>query len=259
MKPVGDSVKTHQDGEQTYSVRAVIRVIDILDAVRTSSDGVSLTQVAELASLPKPSTFRYLTTLESRQYVERDQDTGLYRVGPALLAFNDGRFELLVARARPHLEALRDEFQETINLGTLDGDRILYLEIVESPRVMRLAARRGDRDPIHSTALGKAIAAQLTEDDVLQRLRAAGMEIKTMQTIANPADYLHELEQVRTRGFALDNGEHEEGARCIAVALPIADARAAISLSAPAVRFPIEKSESFAAALTRAAHSIAQA
>ena len=237
-------------------MRAVVRVLDILDAVRASREGISLTHIAEITRLPKASTFRYLTTLEGRRYVERDAETGLYRLGPELLVSTHGHLELLVARARPHLEELRDEFQETINLAILDGDRILYLDIVESPRAMRLAARRGDRDPIHSTALGKAIAARLSDDEVLQLLASTGMQVETMRTIAAPNEYVQELEQVRTQGFALDDGEHEEGARCVAVALPIVDMQAAISLSAPAIRFPLGQTESIAAALTRAARAI---
>ena len=124
-----------------------------------------------------------------------------------MLAFNESRFSMLIAGALPHLEALRDEFEETINLGTLDGDRVLYLEIVESQQSMRLAARRGARDPLHATALGKALASLLSDDDVLSLLASAGMKVETMRTIATPAHYLEELTRVRERGFALDDGE----------------------------------------------------
>jgi IclR family acetate operon transcriptional repressor len=255
-----ERVSTDRAGiDRSYGVRAVVRVLDILDAVRSSRDGISLTRIADKAGLPKASTFRYLATLEGRRYVERDPESGLYRLGPELAGFSHGNLDLLVARARPQLEALRDECQETINLGALDGDRILYLDIVESPRAMRLAARRGDRDPIHSTALGKAIAAKLAREEVAQILASSGMQTETMRTIGTPDAYFAELEEVRTRGFAVDNGEHEEGARCVAVALPLVDARAAISLSAPAIRFPLEHAESIAAALTRAARAIAGA
>ena len=123
-------------------------------------------------SLPKSSIFRYLATLEARGYVERDGERGRFRVGRRLVTLHSRRLELLARAARPRLDALRDRFQETVNLGVLDGDRVSYLQIVESPQAMRFAAREGDRDPIHSTSLGKAIASQLSREHVRGSWRA---------------------------------------------------------------------------------------
>ncbi|MGH8946868.1 MAG: IclR family transcriptional regulator, partial [Acidimicrobiia bacterium] len=142
--------------ESPYMVRAVLRVMDIFDVLTESPDGVSLGDVAAATGLPKSSAFRYLTTLESRNYVEKDRETGNYQVGRSLLPTRGRQLELLATRARPVMAELRDRFGETVNLGVLDGDRVSYIEILESPKSMRLAARRGDRHPIHSTALGKA-------------------------------------------------------------------------------------------------------
>ena len=119
-----------------------------------------------------------------------------------------------------------------------------------SPRVVAIGTRF-IRPPV-----GKAIAAQLSDNDVLHLLASTGMQVETTRTIATPDEYVDELKQVRIQGFALDDGEHEEGARCVAVALPLVHEQAAISLSAPAVRFPLVQTEIVAAALTRAARAI---
>src|SRR5699024_5109119 len=134
-----------------YSIRAVQRVCDILDLIQEHPEGFSLTQVAKAASFPKSSAFRYLATLEERRYVQRDVLTGLFRIGSAFLPLQSQQLSVLADRARPNLERLRDRFEETLNLGMLDGNRVSYVEIVESRRSVRLAARPGDRDSLHCT------------------------------------------------------------------------------------------------------------
>jgi IclR family acetate operon transcriptional repressor len=240
-----------------YGVRAVQRALDVLDALAESPEGRTLAQLAEAARLPKSSLFRYLATLEARGYVERDGEHGRFRVGRRLGHLHSRRLELVARAARPRLDALRDRFQETVNLGVLDGGRVTYLQIVESPQAMRFAAREGNRDPIHSTSLGKAIASQLSPEHVLRILESEGMPKLTLRTITDPEAFLAELEEVRRRGYASDNGENEEGGRCVAVPLALAGVRAAISLSAPAFRFSLDQVEPVAAALIRSAQSVA--
>lgn len=235
--------------DRDYTVRAVDRVCAILDLLQGSIDGVSLIDVALATELPKSSAYRYLWTLEARRYVERSGETGLYRLGLGFVGMQSRQVEVLRQRARPWLEELRDAFGETVNLGILDGDSVIYLDIVESRRAVRLAARRGDRDPLHSTALGKAIAAYLAEDRVREILVHSGMPSKTGATITNPEDYLFELEKIRRSGYAVDNHENEFDGRCVAVPLRGINLPAAISLSAPAARFPMMRVREAATAL----------
>lgn len=222
--------------EGGYSIRAVQRVCDLLDLLQHEPGGTSLARAAEVTQLPKSSAFRYLVTLEERRYVERDPGTGEYRLGLALLPMQSHQLDVLTRRARPYLEQLQAEFRETANLGLLDGTRIVYLDIVESPYAMRLAARPGDRDPLHATALGKAIAARLPLDRVRSILRAEGLPRLTKDTVTTQRDYLAQLEAVRSAGYALDDEENEVGARCVAVALPSSNLPLAISVSGPAAR-----------------------
>ena len=228
-------------GRTNYSIRAVHRVCEILDLLQQAPRGAALLDVARATRLPKSSAFRYLATLERRRYVERDPVTGSYRAGSAFLPLRAHEPELMARRARPHMERLRDRLGETINLGMLEGNRVIYLEIVESHRSMRLAARRGDRDPIHATALGKAIAANLPDRRVRAILEAEGMPRLTQRTLTDQDAYLVELASTRERGYALDDGEHEIDGRCVAVPVLGSNLPAAISYSAPASRFPLDR------------------
>jgi IclR family transcriptional regulator, acetate operon repressor len=239
-------------GETTtsYSIRAVDRVVDLLDLLRERSHGATLAEIATAAGLPRSSAFRYLATLEARGYVERDGTGAVYRLGSVFGARS--RWDVAAA-ARPLLEELRDRFGETINLGVLDGTVVAYLEIVESPMAIRFAARPGDRNTIHSTALGKALAAQLGDDEVRRILAAEGMEPVTPRTITDPERYLRDLADVRRQGYALDDGENEEGGGCVAVALRGANVPLAISLSAPASRLSPDRVAEVASALRESA------
>jgi IclR family acetate operon transcriptional repressor len=240
---------SRNETDPAYSIRAVDRVLDVLDVLHARTRATSLSEIARAAGLARSSAFRYLATLERRGYVERDGSDG-YRLGPAFPA--RARRLNIATVGRSLLEELRDRFQETINLGVLDGNAVAYLDIVESPMAIRFAARPGDRNAIHSTALGKALAAQLRDDDVRRILAAEGMAPMTPRTITDEDDYLREIAGVRRRGFALDSGENEEGGGCVAVAVPGAGVPAAISLSAPAGRLSAERIEEVVAALREA-------
>jgi len=219
-----------------YPIRAVERVCDILDILQGARDGVSLGDVATASSLPKSSTFRYLSMLEARRYVKRDAEAGLYRLGLAFHPQSTRELERLVDLAGAPLERLRDMSGETTNLGVLDGSVIVHHLVVESPEMMRLAARVGDRGSVHSTALGKAICATLPPERVRSILDATGMERFTDRTITSIDDYMAELERVRVDGFAVDDLENQSDGRCLAVALKSATLRCGISVSAPASR-----------------------
>jgi IclR family transcriptional regulator, acetate operon repressor len=233
----------------SYSIRAVQRVCDILDLIQAEREGFSLSQVAEVVGLPRSSAFRYLATLEDRRYVERNGNTGSYQIGPAFLPLQAQQLAVMADRARVHMVRLRDRFEETINFGMLDGNRVSYLEIIESNRSMRLSARRGDRDPLHCTALGKAIASTLPWEQIRSLLEADGMPRRTEHTITDLDAFAEELERTRAQGYALDNGENEADGRCVAVPLDAGGLPASLSLSAPATRFPLDHVDEVAEAL----------
>lgn len=219
-----------------YSIRAVDRVCDILDTLANSTDGAHLSDVAEATNLPKSSAFRYLAALEHRHYVQRRNESGTYTLGPAFRPQDNTGIEQLAEAARPALEQLRDRYAETTNLGILDGTQIVHILVAESPHMMRLAARVGERGGVHSTALGKAILAHQPEQRVRSILHATGMPRFTDTTLVDVEAYLAELERTRHLGFGIDEEEHQTDGRCVAVAIPDLPIPAGISVSAPASR-----------------------
>ena len=239
-----------------YSLRAVDRVCDILDILANSPADVSLSEVAEGTGLPKSSAFRYLVALEARRYIERNAATGSYRLGLAFRPQNTRLVERLTALARPALEALRDQLQETTNLGVLDGAFVVHNAVAESPHMMRLAAREGERGYVHSTALGKAICATLPEDRVRSILAASGMPRYTDATITDADSYVAELHHVRSAGYGLDDAENQPSGRCVAVTIEGLELPAGVSVSAPADRFSPERIQEIVTKLRKVTRSL---
>jgi IclR family acetate operon transcriptional repressor len=221
-----------------YPIRAVERVCDILDILHEKDDGVSLADVARIAKLPKSSAYRYLLALEGRRYVQRDADSGLFTLGLAFRPQRSRQLELFIERAQSQLERLRDDLNETVNIGVLDGGQIVHIAVVECTQMMRLAARIGERSPMHATALGKVIAAQLEADLVLTILAAEGMPPVTDRTLTTVEDFMTEVKRVKVANYAVDDLEAQDDGRCVAVPLPGLPVAAGLSVSAPANRLP---------------------
>ena len=233
-----------------YHIRAVQRVCDILDHLRDSAEGATLPDLAAVVRLPKSSVFRYLATLEARRYVERDT-AGLYRLGIAFVPPQQHQIGILADLVRPYLEQLQETLGETASLGVLDGGRVVLADVVESRRAVRLTATPGEHAALHATALGKAISAKLPDGRVRKLLTAEGMSPLTGNTITDTDSFLEDVAQVRRRGFALDDGESDSDGRSIAVPVDGTSVKAAMAVSAPAGRLPLERAAELADSLTR--------
>lgn len=241
-----------------YPIRSVDRVCDILDTIANSQGDVTLTDIADATGLPKSSAFRYLTALEVRHYVERDAESLTYRLGPAFRPQHTLGVSRLIEFAQPELEHLRDVHGESTNLGILDGTMVVHSVVCESRHAMRLAARVGDREHVHTTALGKAMCAQLGADRVRAILEAAGMPSRTSAAITSQEEFFAELDRVRAQGYAVDDEENQPDGRCVAVAIPGLPFPAGISISAPVSRFHARDVPGAAQQLSNIATSLAK-
>ncbi|SEE69611.1 IclR family transcriptional regulator [Jiangella alba] len=238
-----------------YNNRSVERVVSMLNVLQESPEPMALVDVHRSIGMAKATAFRYLWTLERHRYVERDAQ-GRYRLGLGFVGMQSRDLDMLKERARPWLEKLRDETGETVNLGVLDGNTVRYVEVAESLRQVRMVSAPGARDPLYCTALGKAIAAQLPEARVRELLHQVEMPRRTPSTITSLDRFLEELELVRQRGRAVDDQENEEDGRCVAVGIAGTRVPAALSLSAPASRFPVKDIPRVARTLTFAAERL---
>ncbi len=245
-----------------YTVGVVDRALTVLELVRDAGRPLSLLEVSHQLGITKSSAFRLLRTLERRRYVERADGDGRYSLGSNSLTFAHATIthRPLSEVALPHMRRLLDRFGETINLGVLRDGEVLYLEMLESPHSFRMAAKLGSHSPVHSSALGKAMAGYLPDEDVDEIIRKRGLRALTSRTITSPAAWKRELARMRARGYSEDNGETEPDASCIGAPLFGAGGRVvgAISLSGPASRVRALKSRAVPA-LVEACSAISRA
>lgn len=249
------------DASEKYSVPVVRSTFRILEEL-SRSESLGLREVTQMTGIPKSTVFRILSTLVTIGYVTRDLQRN-YRISPSLsnLVSNEAITEELRRLALPMMQALRDQYGETVNLGVLHVNKVTYLEVVPSEFALRLQESRGASVPAHASALGKAILAFNPSEAVEDLLRSHKLESVTEHTISDPKTFLAELKRVRGAGFAFDRGEGSMLAVCIGA--PILDTRgnaiAAMSISGPASRFNPKKDAPVIHSLIKSTQDIAKA
>ncbi|MFB7518325.1 IclR family transcriptional regulator [Streptomyces sp. NPDC056144] len=219
-------------------VKSAVRTVELLEYFAGSPGMHSLAAVQEAVGYPKSSLYMLLRTLVELGWVETDATGTRYGIGVRALlvgtSYIDG--DEVVAAARPTLDRLSDDTAETIHLARLDGTNVVYLSTRQSPHHLRPFARVGRRLPAHSTALGKALLATHTDEQVRALLPEA-LPAMTEHTVTEREELIGELRAIRERGYAVDREENTLGLRCFAVALPYrTPARDALSCSVPAAR-----------------------
>ena len=234
----------------------------MLDLLATHGP-MTMAELQQASQLNRTMTYRLLRALSETGYVAQDPVRKQYLLGLRLLQLGAAVADHLdiVAVARPLLAALREETQETVNLGLLDGNEIVYVAMMESPLGLRMAARPGGRDPAHSTSLGKAVLAFLPPVE-RERVVSSLLPLRalTPATLIEPEALERDLTETRKRGYAIDDEENEPGARCVGV--PVLDDAgrpiAGLSVSGPVGRINPARIEWIAARLWEASREISR-
>lgn len=244
-----------------YTVQVLAKALDLLDLLARQG-AMSLTQLCQELGQPKSSVFRYLVTLEEHGYVQRAQNGETYSLGLKLLELGRSVTNQFTVHevALPFMRSLIEQFGETVNLAILEGGRVVYIEILEGTHSIRMAARPGQRDFAHSTAIGKAILAYSPPTEAENVVKRHGLPTRTPATITTLEGLRAELVVVRERGYSIDNIENEVGVRCVAVPIfnHLSQPIAAISVSGPADRVFGAKVELIGEALMDATRAISQ-
>ncbi len=210
---------------------AVERTLEILETVAHRNGGMSNADISRKLGIPKSSASYILRTLEHRGYLRRNPETGRYRLGVKILSLSRGALSGLDVReaALPIMRQLVDHHHLTAHLAILDGDEAVYVERVEAQGFIKMDTWVGRRMEIHSTSVGKALAAYLDPGTIEGILRTRGMKKLTSKTITTPARYMKELERVREQGYAVDDEENSPEVRCVAA--PIFGANGGVEAS----------------------------
>lgn len=222
------------------SVKSAERVFDLLEMIGTKREGTSFGQLNKELGIPKSSLHSLLDVLVARGYIELDPIRRRYvlgiRVWEAGQAYQ--RNHNVIDTARSVLEAIVGRVNETAQLARLAGRENVYLSKVDSTHVLRLQSDVGARLPAHATGIGKALLAELGDEEIRSLYGTGTLPTFTPSTIATVPALLEELAVIRRRGFAIDNEEYTPGVFCLAVVVYDTPDRAttALSVSVPVTR-----------------------
>ena len=229
-----------------YTVQSLDRAIDILEVLATEKTGCGITLMAQKTGLHKSTVHRLLNSLLQRGYVEKEPGGDNYQLGMKILFLGSAILDRMDIRriAKPFLEELSKHTREVVHLAILDAGETVYIDKVEgTDSSIRMYSQIGKRGPVHCTGVGKVLLSGLEDSEVEAILNEKGMPKYTENTISDMHAFKKHMEKVRLLGYALDEREHEEGIRCVAV--PIYDRKgriiAAISVSGPIMRFSEER------------------
>jgi DNA-binding IclR family transcriptional regulator len=242
--------------------RSVQRALSLLEILGSYSRSVGISELSSQVELPVSTVHRLLATLVDAGFVFQNSEDGKYQVG--LRAFQVGRAYLhqttLLDVARLAMRELSSKSGESVNLAVRDGNYAVYVDQVESYQVLKLFTRTGSRVSLHCTGVGKVFLASFSRDEVEAYLSETELVPRTPNTIADPDTLRPHLENIRKRGYAIDDEEFEVGVRCVAA--PIYDYRdevvAALSVSGPAQRVTRSSVIQIAELVTEAANNISR-
>lgn len=245
---------------QRYHIRAVERALSLLRVFLDHDSDLSATDLSQALHLDLSTTFRMLVTLQAQGFIEQNPASGKYRLGVTCLELGSRflRSNDIRQRALPAMDALRHRFGETVHLTILDGTEVVYLEKLAGLHPIGfMSSRVGGRAPAHCTGVGKALLAYLPDDELRRRFPSPTLTRYTPHTITDLDQLRAELAQVRRQGYAVDRQEHEEGVKCVAVAIfDHKGVAGAMSVSGPVERMEEHAAEGLVEALQAAAAEI---
>jgi DNA-binding IclR family transcriptional regulator len=207
-----------------------------------------VSDVAAELGIARSTAHRLLAMLVYRDFAVQAEDRS-YRPGPAIAAepLRGEPAQRLRQAMRPHMEALCDQVAETINLVVRLGTQTRFLHTVESAQVLRVGDRQGTVLPAWKTSGGKALLAELPDVQLTALLRGAAGRPPEGMTAAERRSLVNELRLVRDQGYAENIQESESGVCAIGLCLrdKTGDPVAALSVSAPSVRYTPDRSRMF--------------
>lgn len=239
-----------------YNINSLIKSLNILEYLLEHGE-MSILELSNLSGMGKSTVHRILGTFKTMDYVEQNKENNKYYATLKIFELGNKVANRIPLRkiARPYIEELYEKCHETVNLGIVDKNEVVFLDKIVTAEPLRIELEVGKRVPAYCSALGKAVMAFKEDLDVSQFT----FNKVTSNTIDSKEKLLKDFEDIRRKGYSLDDEEYIEGLICVAV--PIKDQLnnpvAAISIATPAVRMNEEKKQTYIKLLQEAALKIA--
>jgi DNA-binding IclR family transcriptional regulator len=233
-----------EPGKERGGVQSIERAFAIAEEIARNRDGIGLAELSKRVGLHNSTTFHLVKTMVSLGYVSQLKDSRKYRIGRRMFTLAAGALDEieLVNVATPVLEKLTRETGEYTHFAIRSGEQIVVVAKMAGTGIFQMVDRTGAVRPAHATALGKVLLAALAPAQLERFLHHYEMRKFTSKTIVERGALLREIEDVRRKGLAFDDGEFDAEARCVAV--PVRDftgrVAGAIGLSGPMWRLSLQ-------------------
>jgi DNA-binding IclR family transcriptional regulator len=243
-------------------VPTVHRTFRILEALAAAENGCGISELSHELGMAKSTTFNILTTLAALGYIYRTDGDNKFHLSLKLFSLGSAVVERMDLRkvAGSVLQDLVAATGETVNIGTLQGDEAVYIDCLSGPHPVTVHTWPGKRLSLHTTALGKALLAWLPPEQARAILSASKLPVSATDLVNSMDRLFAELADVRSQQYAIDNEEDAPGMRCVGA--PIFDHSgrvvAAISVTAPVQRMPLENIPATAVLVVDSARRISQ-
>ena len=234
-----------------YPIESVDNALKLL-LLFSEQPVVRLTDASGYLGVAASTAHRLLAMLQYRGFVWQNPATKAYAPGPALtvIAASINRRSDARARARPVLEKLNVDLNETITLGRLEGRTVNFIDSIEGTQTVRVISRAGQVMPANCTSTGKAMLSELSAEELHKLFPDERLDTMTKNSIATRTELEVDLDRIRRRGYATSAEENEDGVASVAVPVPAhGDARYAINVSVPVSRMTAAAKNRFATAL----------
>jgi DNA-binding IclR family transcriptional regulator len=199
-------------------INSIERCLKVIDTLSDHPAGLKLTELSGLLDSHPSSVHHMVATLLPHDYIAQDPDTKRYSLGFRFLEISRKILDNLDIRqiAHRHLEVLRQESQEAVHLAMLRGDKVVYIDKLDTPSGLSLATYVGFATDPHAAAGGKVLLAGLKDDAVKGIYKNKSLKGYGKNTITRLPALMAELDRIRKQGYAVDNEEYYEGVRCVA-------------------------------------------
>jgi DNA-binding IclR family transcriptional regulator len=237
-------------------VKSLSKALKLLKFFTAEHPERGITELSELSGLVKSNVHNMVKTFEWAGFLEKNPVSNKYRLGMRVLQLSNTLYASHDLRrlVYPYLVKLCNYSRETIYLATQSENEVLYIDSLFPVGVTPGCSAIGLKAPLYCTGIGKAILANLPENEVDQIVACEKIKF-TPYTIVDPQLLGEELAQIRAQGYAVDNMEHEYGISCIAAPLKNMGGKtvAAISISGPSLRFSNAKIQEYSQLLLEVA------
>jgi IclR family acetate operon transcriptional repressor len=231
--------------KETPPIQSLDRGLVILEAVSKSSEPVSLAELTSILEIDRSSVFRLANTLKRRGFLAYPTGRKDYILGSALwrLAHQYDWGNMLIRVSREPLKKLASVTNETAHLAIREGKHALFVDHATVNHVISVSGQTGEMVPLYCTAHGKALLADLDRQELRSLFGTAPLTTYTKQTIGTVTQLAQTCTQIKAQGYASDDGEFQEGVRCVAAPIRSHNGMiiGSIGISAPLQRFPKER------------------